>query len=92
MNYPMQMQSQNQTLATVSLVLGILSLFSLCCWGGIPFGAAAVITGVLAKNKEKSDPNAYGGGGMALAGIITGAVALLIGFGILILAIIGNIS
>ncbi|HEY0459652.1 MAG TPA: DUF4190 domain-containing protein [Pyrinomonadaceae bacterium] len=91
MNYPMRVQSQNQTLATVSLVLGILSVVSVCCWGGIPLGTAAVVTGVLAMNKEKSDPAGYGGYGMSLGGVITGAVALLIGFGFLILMIIGNI-
>src|SRR5829696_2561168 len=43
----MAVRGQNQTLPVISLVLGILGLVLLCCWGGIPFGIAAVITGYL---------------------------------------------
>lgn len=89
--YPTRIGSQNQTLPTISLVLGILGVVTICCWGGIPLGAGAVITGVIAMNQEKNDPQTYGGRGMAIGGIITGAISLLIGFGFLILAIIGNL-
>ena len=88
MNYPMRIQSQNQTLPTISLILGILGILLVCCYGGIPLGAGAVITGVIALNQEKSDPTQYGGRGLALAGIITGAVSLAIGFGSIIFWII----
>lgn len=90
-NFPTRYQSQNQTLPTISLILGILGILTICCWGGIPLGAGAVITGVIAMNQEKSDPQTYGGRGMAIGGIITGAICLLIGLGFLILAIIGNL-
>jgi hypothetical protein len=91
-NFPVQFQSQNQTLPTISLVLGILGILTICCYGsGVFFGIAAVITGVIGMNQEKNDPQTYSGRGMAIGGIVTGAISLLIGFGFLILLIIGNL-
>jgi hypothetical protein len=69
---PISGQGQNQTLAIVSLVCGVLGL---CC--GIS-GIAAIITGVMQRNNIKADPNQYGGGGMALAGIILGGISVLL--------------
>ena len=90
--YPMQFQSQSQTLATISLVLGILGIVTVCCYGGLTLGAAAVITGVIAMNYEKNDPANYGGRGLAMGGIITGAIGFVFGIGIILLWIIGSIS
>jgi hypothetical protein len=67
---------QNKTLAIVSLVLGILSL--LCCSWFIP-GIAAIVTGVMARGKAKKNPAQYGGEGLALGGIITGVISLILG-------------
>ena len=83
---------QNQTLAIISLVLGILGVVTICCYGGLPLGTAAVITGYIAMNQEKNDPLNYGGRGMALGGIITGAISLVIGIGFILLWIIGSIT
>ncbi|CAN5609901.1 hypothetical protein BH18ACI1_BH18ACI1_03740 [soil metagenome] len=69
-------QGQNQTLAIVSLVLGILSI---PCCGFILLGIAAVVTGFIAKNKTEQNPNEYGGRGLALGGIILGGITILIG-------------
>ena len=77
-NLPMRVNVQDQTLPTISLVLGILAVIIGCCYGGIPLGAGAIITGVIAINQEKSDPTKYGGRGLAIAGIITGAVGFSI--------------
>lgn len=64
---------QKQTLSIVSLVLGIVGLlFSCCCCAGIPFDIAAIVVGILAKKKNVP------GQGMALAGIILGAVGIVI--------------
>ena len=92
MNSPMRIQSQNQTLPTISLILGIVGLLTFCCYGGIPLGAGAIITGVIALNQEKADPSQYGGRGLAIGGIITGAIGLVIGIGIIFIAIIGNLA
>ena len=87
---------QNKTLAIVSLVLGIVSF--LCCnWFIV--GLAAVVTGFMAKSKADSDPANYGGRGLALGGIITGVLSMIIGILIWVLylftgvlsGILGNI-
>ena len=92
MNSPIRINSQNQTLATISLVLGILGVVTICCYGGLPLGTAAVITGVIAMNQVKKDPQEFGGRGLAIGGIITGAISLLIGVGFILIAIIGNLA
>jgi hypothetical protein len=69
---PVSAQGQNNTMAIVALVCGILGF---CC-GFI--GIAGVIVGFIAKGKADSDPANYGGRGMAIAGIILGAVGFLL--------------
>jgi hypothetical protein len=78
---PPMAQGQNQTLAIVSLVCGILGL---CC--GI-LGPVGLITGYMAYNNANKNPAQYGGRGLALGGMITGALATLL----LILGIIINL-
>ncbi|MEO8071881.1 MAG: DUF4190 domain-containing protein [Acidobacteriota bacterium] len=73
----MMVQKQDQTLPTVSLILGILSFVLFCCYGGFPLGVAAAITGYLGMNNANNDPTKYGGRGMAIAGLILGAVSIL---------------
>ena len=91
-NSPMRIHSQNQTLPIISLILGLVGFLLVCCHAGLPLGTAAVITGVIAMNQEKNDPQSYGGRGLAIGGIITGAISLVIGLGFIILAIIGSIT
>lgn len=68
--------SVNQTLAIVSLILGIVSL---CCYVSPVTGIAALITGFMAIKKANDDPTNYGGKGLAIAGMITGGIFFLIG-------------
>ena len=68
--------SVNQTMPIISLVLGILSI---CCYVSPVTGIAALITGYLGMKNIKTDPSAYGGRGLALAGMIVGGVFLVIG-------------
>lgn len=63
---------QDQTLAIVSLVCGVLSI--VCC--GAFTGIPAIITGFMAKNNVDSNPNQYGGRGFALAGMILGGISV----------------
>lgn len=65
---------QNQTLAIVSLVLGIASIIFCAGLTGPP----ALITGIMAKKKATNNPAEYGGAGLALGGIITGILGTLI--------------
>ncbi|MCU0240025.1 MAG: DUF4190 domain-containing protein [Pyrinomonadaceae bacterium] len=66
-------QGQNQTLAIVSLVLGILSI--VCCQ---LTGPVAIVTGWMAKNKADENPGEFGGRGLALAGFITGIIGSIL--------------
>lgn len=64
-------------LAIASMVCGIVSLL-LWCFPllGLPVGIAAVVTGVLARRKIQE--GVADGDGMALAGLITGIIGLVI--------------
>lgn len=90
-SYSAPHQSPKQTLPTVSLVLGILAILLTCCWGGVPLGLAAVITGYIGLQNTNNNPQIYGGRGLAIGGIAAGAVALLGGIGMIILMIVGNL-
>jgi len=59
--------------AIASLVCGIISLFIL----GPILGAVAIVLGVMARKEIESDPNLEGAG-LALAGIITGAIGAVL--------------
>lgn len=80
---PAGTEGQNKTLAIVSLVAGILGI-TVCCGGIIP-SLVAIITGFMARGKANSNPAEFGGGGLALGGIITGVIGLLGGIVVLIL-------
>ena len=79
---------QNQTLAIVSLIAGILGL-TICCGGFIP-NILAIVLGFMAKSKAANDPANYGGAGLAMGGIITGFLGLLGTIAIWIFAIFFN--
>ncbi|MEQ1605848.1 MAG: DUF4190 domain-containing protein [Pyrinomonadaceae bacterium] len=76
--------SPNQTLAIVSLALGIASItIGWCCYSGLLLSPAALITGLIALSQIKRDPSKYTGKGLAIGGIATGgffiaAVILLV--------------
>ncbi len=67
---------QKQTLSIVSLVCGIVGLIlGCCCCLGFIADIAAIVTGIIAKKKNVP------GQGMALAGIICGAIGAVIYLG-----------
>jgi hypothetical protein len=84
------MQGQNQTLPTVALALGIISMLFACCYGGIPLGAAALIVGFLGLKNVNESPMEYSGRGLAIGGIVTGVIGLLISLGLFLLVIISG--
>lgn len=74
-------------LAIASLVIGIVDLFTL---GLLGVGAIVGITlAIVAMNKAKQNPNEYGGRGMAMAGLVTSIVSVLI---IVIIVPIGMVA
>jgi len=66
---------QNKTLSIISLILGIAGL-TICCGSFLP-SIVALILGFIGKSKAANDPAQYGGAGLALGGIITGAIGLV---------------
>ena len=60
-------------LAVTALVLGILGL--LMC---IPAGIVAIVLGIIALNRAGSQPDRYGGRGMAIGGLVCGGASVLL--------------
>lgn len=85
----MKPQSRDQVIPSISLILGILSVFFGCFFIGIPIGLGAIIAGGIGLKNEKNDPEKYGGRGLAMGGIITGAVGIAIGIVLIILISLG---
>jgi len=73
MNVPVPARVTN-TMAIVSLVLGILSWIALPLVGAI----GAVICGHMARGEIRRAPEAYEGDGMAIAGLILGYLHLVL--------------
>ncbi len=91
MNSPV-IYGQDQTLPIVSLVFGILSIpLSFCCYGGIPLGIIALITGYIGLNNEKNDPTRYGGRGLAIGGMVTGGLVLVLSILLILIVLMVNI-
>ncbi len=93
---PPAVAGQSKVLAIISLVTGLLGfltsfgsiipLLSLACIpGSFLFGVAGIITGFLARGRANKDPEQYGGKGLALGGIILGALGILIVVGLFVL-------
>lgn len=76
----------NQTLPIISLVLGIVSI---CCYISPLTGIAALITGFLGMKNANNDPSQFGGKGLAIAGMITGGIFLVLGIVYYILIFLG---
>lgn len=85
-------QEQSKGLAIGSLVCGILSC--LCCLSVLT-GPAAIVMGFIAKKKADESPSQFGGRGLALGGMVTGALGLLLGIVLIILqvffGVLGNL-
>ncbi len=71
-------QQQQQTMAVLSLIFGIAAItFGWIC-GGPVFALLALILGTVALSQIKRNPLQYGGKPLALGGMITGGIVLLI--------------
>ena len=84
-------QARDKTLPTISMVLGILGIVFFCCYGGIPFGIGALVTGYLGFNNVNKNPAQYDGRGLAIAGMIMGVISLGGVVMMLFFGILGNI-
>lgn len=81
--------------ATASLVTGVATLvLSLCPLVGLG-GLVAVLLGVKARSEIRMSGGTQQGDGLALGGIVTGAIALAVGLTVLaliVLAIVAGVS
>jgi hypothetical protein len=66
---------QNKTLAIISLISGIAGL-TICCGWFLP-SLLGLVLGFMARGKATSNPGEYGGAGLAMGGIITGAIGII---------------
>ena len=69
--------SGSNPMAIVALVLGILSILTACFWfvAG-PLGIAAIVLGFIGRGKAKRGEARQGG--LAMAGLVTGAIGLIL--------------
>ena len=81
-------KSQPNPLAIASLALGIFSMtIGLCCYMGFATGPISIVLGAVAMTQIKNNPMEPGSSkGMAIAGIATGAAAIML---LVILLILG---
>ena len=83
-------QKRDQTLPTIAMILGILSIALICCYGGIWMGLPAAVLGFLGMRNADNDPSRYGGRGMAIAGMVMGVVSLLSSIVVALIAIVAR--
>lgn len=85
--FGMMPRSLDQTLPTIALILGILAMPMICCYGGIWLGLPALVVGYFGMKNADNDPSRYGGRGLAIGGMIMGGIMLLISAIHIILAV-----
>jgi hypothetical protein len=75
---PQQFGAQRNGMALGSMITGIVSMPLTCCWIGGLTGIVAIVLGIMARKQIAESQGRQEGGGMATAGIITGAVAVVL--------------
>ncbi len=82
--------TRDQTIPTVSLILGVFSMIFVCCFGGIWLGLPAAIVGFLGLRNTDRDPDRYSGRGLAIAGMVIGIITFLASIVHLLFAILAR--
>jgi hypothetical protein len=66
-------------LALTSMILGILSIPMCCCQAlSVPLAIAGLVLGIIGLTKIRANPQGWKGGGMAIAGIATSSVGIIL--------------
>jgi uncharacterized protein DUF4190 len=82
---------QSNTFGLLSMIFGIISIPLLCClYIGLPLGIAAAVLGVVGMNK--ANRGEADNKGMAIAGLVCGAVAAVGGLVLIIVSVAANVS
>lgn len=64
------MEKKKNNMALASMILGIISIVTVCCcYGGIIFGSLAILLALLSKTEDEMESNAK-------TGLITGCIGL----------------
>ena len=74
-------------LAIGALVAGVAALVLMCCCLGIPAGIAAVVMGFIARGQIQKSGGVQGGMGLAIGGMVTGGIAVVLSIGLTILSL-----
>ena len=86
--YPGYQPKPGSGLAIASLVCGILGVLTgIFIFSGLSLGLAGIVLGIVALVKVKN--GTASGKGMAIGGIVTGALGMIVAVGVLILGLIG---
>jgi len=73
--------------ATTGLIMGLVSItFGFCCCYGIPFNVLGIIFSLVALAQIKGSPHVYSGKGIAIAGLITSLLSIVL---VVLLMILG---
>lgn len=83
---------QLNKMAMWSMITGIASIVGLCCTFGGLIGIVSIILGMISRGEIAKSNGAQTGTGMAIAGIATGAVAIVIFVVIIVLYATGTID
>ena len=75
---------------TIALILGILSMLLICCYGGIWLGLPAAVVGFLGMRNADNDNSRYGGRGLAIGGMVLGVISFLMSVIFGLIAIVAN--
>ena len=78
--------------ATAALWTGIGSLVLIFCCGAGMVGVVAVVLGFMARGEIRRSGGMQGGDGIAIAGIIMGAIAFVLGLVIFVLVVVGLVT
>lgn len=71
---------QMNPLALTGFILSIVSItVGLCCCSGLPFSISGIVCSAIGLVQIRAQPERYSGKGLAIAGIIVGAVSILLG-------------
>lgn len=97
---PYQTSTSTNTLALLSLIFGIVSIPTSLCYGcGIIFAIVAIVTGFIARSQIKQSAGGQTGDGLALGGLIIGAIVTVLAIlgvlcylGVVIISLIASSS